>query len=546
MSAMRVISIVLSMCALASPQSSSAQAVALTQLDEIQLSPRLRELTFTTSALATQPGFILGPNPTGQTKVRVLLPQNYDLDGMRRYPVLYLYHGGVSTYADWTTPGTRGDAEGITEGSAMIVVMPDGGIAGGYADWYNNGIFGPPMWMTYHLEQLIPWIDTHYRTIADRRARATAGASMGGGGTRYAAQRPDLIGITASFSGDIDITQPASDWRGAGAVISRLVWGDFTSQEVRWRGVNGPDLAKNLSNTDVSIFAGDTGSPEGTYISAGSAKMHERLTQLGIRHQYTLFPGMSHTWATFNKEFIEWLPRLREQFSKVTASPRRWERHDRIPYSATSKFSYSTIAEQYSMYGWNVQMQRNALEFSSLEVANPQKFSVIGSGSATVQTPTIGAPNIQFRATVTNFSKPELSSNFLVYSGSDGRLSVSVPIGTPNPFQQFTAAANAISTGPSTDQVPFQVFNNGSRFYRADVKLSITPTGLCQLIRTFTSHKGANESLCGLIHNLDKNGWRGNAASALLGAFRQDVAKRTGSALTQEQADTLVSWAEQL
>lgn len=524
-----------------------AQTPGLIQLiAEVQLSPRLYELTLTTPVLATLPGFILGANPTGQTKVRVLLPQGYDQKLKQRYPVLYLYHGGLGNQADWTSPGSKGDAEGATEALSLIVVMPEGGIAGGYADWYNNGAFGPPMWKTYHLEELMPWIDAHYRTIADRNARATAGLSMGGGGLRYAAQRPDLIGVTASFSGDIDITQPASDWRGAGAVISRLIWGDFTSQEVRWRGVNGPDLAKNLSSTDISIFAGDTGVPEGTYIHAAAVTMHQRLEQLGIDHQYTLYPGMSHTWTTFNKELVDWLPRLMKEFRKA-ANNESWERRHFSSCSPHSAFSYSAIAPTYSLYGWTVQMERIALEFSALEVTNNRYFSVVGSGSATVKTPKLNIPsNIQFRATITNVSNPGLSTSALVYTDSDGRLSVPVSLGIANPFQQYTAAANAASTGASADDVPFQLFNNGSRFYRANVRISATPKGLCQIITALSSHKGTTTSLCSLLDRFEKNRWRRNVGRESLNTFRQNVIGSAGEGITREQADTLLEWADTL
>src|SRR5205085_11591349 len=118
-----------------------------------QLDPRLQELTFTTPALASP------------THVRVLLPTGYEKSGHTRYPVLYLLHGALDDYKSWTG---KGDAEAITRGARLIVVMPDAGQEGNYTDWYNDGAFGQPMWERWHIGQLLPWIDAHYPTIAKR------------------------------------------------------------------------------------------------------------------------------------------------------------------------------------------------------------------------------------------------------------------------------------------------------------------------------------------------------------------------------------------
>lgn len=351
----------------------------------IDLSPRLKEFTLRTDALATAPGFPFGGDPAGLTRVRVLLPVDYDHDAERRYPVLYLLHGGGDDYASWTTPDGKGDAEAITGETPLIVVMPDGGTAGGYADWYNDGRFGAPRWAAYHLDQLVPWVDANFRTIADRTGRAAAGLSMGGAAVRYAAQRPDLFGVAAAFSGDVDIMQPESGWRGAGSFVARQIWGDPDADELRWRAVNGPDLAINLRNTDVSIYTGDEGEPEGTFIKAGSEALHARLDDLEIDHEFTLYEGMSHEWATWNRALREWLPHLSKTWSELDAHP--------------SGFAYISIADAFSIFGWDVALTRAAAGFSSLEVAAPGSFVFTGAGSAIVTTPPLTSPSGRVRVT---------------------------------------------------------------------------------------------------------------------------------------------------
>lgn len=447
----------------------------LEQIREAPLSPRLREITLRAPTLAAPARGLIPGNPAGETKVRVLLPEGYASEVSARYPVLYLFHGGGGNHTDWTVPAEKGDAEGLTKGLPLIVVMPEGGVAGGYADWYNDGALGAPQWKTYHLDQLIPWIDAHFRTVADRGGRAFAGLSMGGGGLRYAAQRPDLIGVTAAFSGDVDILQPASDWNGMGAMVSRLIWGDRKTQEVRWRGANGPDLAKNLENTDVSIFTGDTGAPEGTYILQGSTAVHERLDKFGIAHRFTIYPGMSHSWPNWNRALSEWLPHLMGRFQGYHPDNpllKNWAAPSRPQLAINpASFSYSTIEPSYALYGWQVRIQRKSLEFSTLEVEDPHNFAVIGSGRATIDTPPIGRPHVAVRALVTHPGRPDLSQTIALKSDASGRVSIPVILGPPNPFQQYSPEALAASNGPNLVKTPFQTFDNSSQFYRANVQL---------------------------------------------------------------------------
>ena len=77
--------------------------------------------------------------------------------------------------------------------------MPDIALSyagGGWCtDWFNGGAGGPPRWETFHIDQLIPWVDRNLRTVANRGGRAIAGLSQGGFcSMSYAARHPDLSG----------------------------------------------------------------------------------------------------------------------------------------------------------------------------------------------------------------------------------------------------------------------------------------------------------------------------------------------------------------
>jgi enterochelin esterase-like enzyme len=119
-------------------------------------------------------------------RMHVYLPPGYDKSDAARYPVLYLNHGGGDDDAKWSSNDQRsgGNAQLILDnliaaGKArpMIVVMPStGGCASGTPP--APGI--DDACTQEYRKDIIPYIDSHYRTRADRANRALAGLSMGG------------------------------------------------------------------------------------------------------------------------------------------------------------------------------------------------------------------------------------------------------------------------------------------------------------------------------------------------------------------------------
>src|SRR5689334_22003109 len=158
------------------------------------LSPRLTAYTMAT------------PSMNFPINVRVLLPGDYAQQPGKRYPVLYLLHGSFDDEASWTA---KGNAEKLTEGLDLIVVMPKTtgtGDAGGWAsDWVNEGRGGPPKWETFTMGELIPWVQETFRTIPSRKGRALAGLSMGGfSSMSYAVRHPHLFSAASTYSGAVD------------------------------------------------------------------------------------------------------------------------------------------------------------------------------------------------------------------------------------------------------------------------------------------------------------------------------------------------------
>jgi enterochelin esterase-like enzyme len=117
--------------------------------------------------------------------MHVYLPPGYDADSTTRYPVLYLNHGGGDDDSKWTNTERNGGHAHvildnlITEGKAkpMIVVMPSTrGIATANPPPENED----DACTQEFLKDIIPYVDSHYRTVASREGRALAGLSMGG------------------------------------------------------------------------------------------------------------------------------------------------------------------------------------------------------------------------------------------------------------------------------------------------------------------------------------------------------------------------------
>ncbi|MEV0785856.1 alpha/beta hydrolase-fold protein [Streptomyces sp. NPDC050423] len=196
------------MLSAASPAAAAGDGFGLRIVDHNESDYRMWYYRFATDAIGWNPG------------VNVLLPDDYHTSG-RRYPVLYLLHGG-GLDQDFITFDRHRIRE-MTAGRRLIVVMPDGGHTG----WYSNPVssnVGPRNWETFHMSQLIPWIDANFRTYAEYNGRAVSGFSMGGfGALKYAAKYYGHFASVSAHSG------PASLRREGGIVAH---WANLSSAAV--------------------------------------------------------------------------------------------------------------------------------------------------------------------------------------------------------------------------------------------------------------------------------------------------------------------------
>ena len=138
-------------------------------------------------------------------EVSIYLPPSYATGGNRRYPVVYLLHGYTGTDLGYFGPTGRQlhvIAERVFGSGAareMILVMPNGMNAYGGSMYSNSVTAGD--WEGYVADDLVAYMDQHYRTIATRDGRGLAGHSMGGYGTvRIGMKRPDVFSSIYALS----------------------------------------------------------------------------------------------------------------------------------------------------------------------------------------------------------------------------------------------------------------------------------------------------------------------------------------------------------
>jgi S-formylglutathione hydrolase FrmB len=161
------------------------------------ITPRTLEVDISTPLI--DPSAVNGPH-----RIRITFPNDYNQNPTTRYPVVYLLHGGAGgNSAQWTSGG--GATEAITDGRPVIAVMPDGGKVGWFTNWVDQSR-GKQAWRDFYIDEVIPWVDDNFRTVAAKNGRAIGGLSMGGyGAVRLAQDRPDLFASVASFSGAVDL-----------------------------------------------------------------------------------------------------------------------------------------------------------------------------------------------------------------------------------------------------------------------------------------------------------------------------------------------------
>jgi enterochelin esterase-like enzyme len=214
---------------------------------------------------------ILFPSKSTNTSRRafVYTPPGYEADKSKKYPVLYLQHGWGEDETAWSN---QGHANLIMDNliaeakiKPFIIVMTYG--MTNELKWGHLKEFKIDPFQTVLVDELIPYVDAHFRTIADRSHRAMAGLSMGGMETHMITlNKPDVFGYYGLLSGGI-----------------------YTPEELK-----------------------EKTKPELIFISCGSRENPDRVKQAADLLKQSGYNAVSYVSENTAHEFLTWRRSLRE------------------------------------------------------------------------------------------------------------------------------------------------------------------------------------------------------------------------------------------
>ncbi|PUZ27205.1 enterochelin esterase [Chitinophaga costaii] len=219
--------------------------------------------------------------------LRVYLPPGYFEQPARRYPVLYLRHGGGDDENSWTQPA--GSADVILENLIasnkavpMIIVMTNGLIDGTWAG--GSSPEGVKALQQELLTDVIPLVEKTYHTLPGRDNRAIAGLSMGGGQSMLIGLRNlDRFAWIGEFS--------------SGLLSDK----DFKIDEA-WPGIVNSSLNEKLHLLWIGCGTKDPRIP-------GHQDLVHALSQRGVRYEYVTVTG-GHEWYVWRVELKGLLEKL--------------------------------------------------------------------------------------------------------------------------------------------------------------------------------------------------------------------------------------------
>lgn len=227
----------------------------------------------------------------------VYTPPEYNMDATKRYPVLYLQHGGGEDETGWSNQGKVNlimdnlIAEGKTK--PFIIVMDNGtwrmpqSARPATPGERPAGPWPPKGWadgfMKTLLNDIIPMIDANYRTLSDQPDRAMAGLSMGGMQTRVITlANPDVFSYVGIFSG-----------------------GSISPEDVQ----NAPGFKEKVKLVFVSYGSRELENPRRGFGGDPKENM-EALKETGINTKFYVSPQTAHEWQSWRRGFYQFAPLL--------------------------------------------------------------------------------------------------------------------------------------------------------------------------------------------------------------------------------------------
>ena len=231
-----------------------------------------------------------------ERKYAIYLPPDYERS-QRSYPVLYLLHGGGDDQTGWVQFGEvlHIADKAINEGKAtpMIIVMPD-------ANATRRGYFNDPKnewrYEDFFFEEFIPYIEETYRIKGEKRYRAVAGLSMGGGGSfMYALHHPEMFSSACPLSASTGpLTLEATENQ------LKRYYGEegFTKDELEqyFKMHSAVELIKTMPEDELKSVRWFIDCGDDDFLYEGNSLIHIEMRKRNIPHEFRTRDG-SHTWT---------------------------------------------------------------------------------------------------------------------------------------------------------------------------------------------------------------------------------------------------------
>jgi len=248
----------------------------------------------------------------GERKYAIYLPPDYDRS-QRSYPVLYLLHGAGDDQTGWVQFGEvlyiADRAIKAGKATPMVIVMPDADT--GQRGYFNN-IKGNWDYEDFFFEEFMPHVESNYRIKGEKRYRAVAGLSMGGGGTfMYALHRPELFSSACPLSAS---TGPIS-MNDLERYLARMEAKDTskTAQRNYFERHSALYQMENLPVEDIKSVRWYIDCGDDDFLYEGNSLVHIAMRKREIPHEFRIRDG-GHTWTYWRESLPTVLEFVSESF----------------------------------------------------------------------------------------------------------------------------------------------------------------------------------------------------------------------------------------
>tara|TARA_R110002124_G_scaffold274064_2_gene443801 strand:+ start:1648 stop:2511 length:864 start_codon:yes stop_codon:yes gene_type:complete len=246
-----------------------------------------------------------------ERKYAIYLPPDYESSN-RSYPVLYLLHGSGDDQTGWVQFGEvlHITDQAIKEGKAtpMIIVMPDADTG---RRGYFNDVKGDFPYEDFFFTELMPQVEKKYRIKSDKRYRAVAGLSMGGGGSfMYALHHPELFSSACPLSasvGPINLEDAKKRLVGANPTIT-------DEQVATWFNKHSAlPLIENMPEEQKKAVRWYIDCGDDDFLYEGNSLVHIAMRKKDIPHEYRVRQG-GHSWTYWRTALPEVLEFVSQSF----------------------------------------------------------------------------------------------------------------------------------------------------------------------------------------------------------------------------------------